>query len=50
VNYLDINDLDIQKGSNGNDGSFELSYKEDGVYLTVNPPAKKGKKWKPVKY
>ncbi|HOV26862.1 MAG TPA: FapA family protein [Pseudobacteroides sp.] len=44
MNYLDINDLDIQKGSNGNDGSFELSYKEDGVYLTVNPPAKKGKK------
>jgi len=31
-------------GAHPNDGYFELTYKEDGVFLTVYPPIGKGKK------
>jgi uncharacterized protein (DUF342 family) len=39
-----MNDLKFQNGSKLNDGSFEVKYKEDGVYIVVNPPNGKGKK------
>lgn len=39
-----MNDLKMQGGSKLNDGFYELMYKEDGVYIVVNPPVGKGKK------
>ncbi|HEY9059853.1 MAG TPA: FapA family protein [Pseudobacteroides sp.] len=39
-----MNDLKMQSGSKLNDGFYELIYKEDGVYIVVNPPVGKGKK------
>ncbi len=39
-----MNDLKMKNGSNVNDGFYELVYKEDGVYIVVNPPVGKGRK------
>ncbi|MDP4179457.1 MAG: FapA family protein, partial [Bacillota bacterium] len=37
-------DLKSENGSKVNDGSYEIKYEEDGVYIIVNPPVGKGNK------
>lgn len=39
-----MNDLKMQNSSKLNDGFYEITYHEDGVYIVVNPPVGKGRK------